>query len=160
VNIRKIHQLRSACSENQLAAKCLFRLPTNCEMLFLKIHQVQCIYTAIGGFSDQVLCSWLVIGLSTLHLEDCPKKHSAVSGFFEQALRCWWIFIRRGRVSSKVEGKKVTYTFLPNFTQLCGRKIFINVIGLKCLNHIWFKIRLSTRPRLGYGLGTIKLKIL
>jgi len=82
----KIHQLRCAFPEN----------PPTCEILKKK-NELLSIHTIVSGFSDRALCSWTVIGASTLQLVDFPNKHSAFRRFFELALRSWWIFMRRGR---------------------------------------------------------------
>jgi len=65
---------------------------TNSEELFLKIHQLQSIHTVVEGFSDNALCSWWIIGTSTLQMAGYWNKHFAVGGFFELALWSWSIF--------------------------------------------------------------------
>jgi len=45
-------------NKNQPAAKCFSEISTNCEVPFLKTHQLLSIHTAVGGFLDQALCSW------------------------------------------------------------------------------------------------------
>ena len=52
------------------AAKCFSEKSTNYEMPFLKIHQLLSIYTAVGGFLDQALCSWWIFRIRTSQLVD------------------------------------------------------------------------------------------
>jgi len=80
--------------KNPPTAKCFPKKYTNCKMLVPtshqlrnafseKIRQLQSILTTVRGFPEQALCSWLVIGTSTLQLVDSPNKHSSVSRFSE-----------------------------------------------------------------------------
>jgi len=57
-------------NKNPPAAKCFSEKSTNCEVPFLKIHQLLSIYTAVGGFLDQALCSWWIFRISTSQLVD------------------------------------------------------------------------------------------
>ena len=86
---------RGAFPKNPLTAKCLFK-KSNSKVLvsithhtrkaFSKNPPTESILTMVGGFSDQALYSWGIIGTSTSQLVHFPSKHSAVSGFFELAL--------------------------------------------------------------------------
>ena len=53
-------------NKNPPAAKCFSEKSTNCEVPFLKTHQLQCEYIAVGGFLDQASCSWWIFRISTL----------------------------------------------------------------------------------------------
>jgi len=51
-------------------------------MLYPKIHQLQCIWIAVGEFFRKRI--WQLV--------DYLNKYFAVGGFSELALRSWWIF--------------------------------------------------------------------
>jgi len=63
-------------NKNPQAAKCFSKKSTNYEVPLLKIHQMQSIRTAVGGFLDQTHCSWWIFRISTSQLVDIHLEGS------------------------------------------------------------------------------------
>jgi len=89
--VRKIHQPQKKLVSiaNQLRKAFSKNPPT-------AIHTQQLVgfwieHFAVGGLLEQALCSWWVIGTSTLQLVGYWNKHFAVGGLLEQALCSWWV---------------------------------------------------------------------
>ena len=57
-------------NKNPPASKWFSEKSTNCEVPFLKIHQLLCVHTAVGCFLDQALYSWWIFRISTSQLVD------------------------------------------------------------------------------------------
>jgi len=64
--------------KNPPTVKCFFLKSTNCNTFALLLVGFRIKHFAVGGLSEQALCSWLVIGTSTLQLVDLQDKHTAV----------------------------------------------------------------------------------
>jgi len=73
-------------NKNPPPAMCFSEKFPNCEVPFLKIHQQLSINTAVGGFLDQAICSWLIFRISTLQLVDFHLERSIFRMSFINAL--------------------------------------------------------------------------